>query len=51
MQSFTITWGRYWFSRIAGRNPLVRGDDRHRPPTGVIDERSVAHIVADDIRR
>lgn len=28
MQQFTITWGRYWFSRIAGRNPLVRGDDR-----------------------
>jgi hypothetical protein len=28
MQPFTITWGRYWFSRIAGRNPLVRGSDR-----------------------
>lgn len=28
MQQFTITWGRYWFSRIAGRNPLVRRDDR-----------------------
>ncbi|BBZ17934.1 Rv1733c family protein [Mycolicibacterium gadium] len=28
MQQFTITWGRYWFSRIAGRNPLVRGNER-----------------------
>jgi hypothetical protein len=28
MQPFTITWGRYWFSRIVGRNPLVRRNDR-----------------------
>ena len=28
MQQFTITWGRYWFSRVVGRNPLVRRDDR-----------------------
>ncbi len=28
MQPFTITWGRYWWTRIAGRNPLVRRTDR-----------------------
>ena len=28
MQPFTITWGRLWWSRIAGRNPLVRRTDR-----------------------
>jgi hypothetical protein len=28
MQTFTITVGRDWWNRIAGRNPLVRGSDR-----------------------
>ncbi|MGZ5393546.1 MAG: Rv1733c family protein [Mycobacterium sp.] len=28
MQPFTITWGYCWWSRIAGRNPLVRRSDR-----------------------
>ena len=28
MQPFTITWGRYWWTRVAGRNPLVRRTDR-----------------------
>ncbi len=28
MQSFTITWGHYWWTGIAGRNPLVRRTDR-----------------------
>lgn len=28
MQSFTLDFGRSWFARLVGHNPLVRGSDR-----------------------